>query len=605
MKPSNLIPILFSLVVLVLAGCGGGGGGGGVGTTGNPTVSGVASKGPIQNGHYEVYQIYSSHNPSKSNYLNHVPLFSGSTDLQGGFSFPIPASLKKDGLVIKLIDGDYKDEATNSIKHIALEYPGGMHVTFGNMSGVVKRGEHLKVCITPYTEMAFRNAGASLDDNAVKAGQAEIEHAFGFDNKGIDIVHTQPLDPNSAPPAGADDKQKGYTNSLAVMSQYESDNSATGKLQTNYADDLITEIHNNNGLLTQATKTRLAASELTYDNSGKNKMGVSKAGVTITMSATKLTASISTASSTDPVAISAAVKVDGIAVPNTMVTFAVKSGAGSINPISAPTDASGIATTSLTSALDGDSDVVSASAGGFTADSPSINFSDPNKPLSVTLSASPGSGTTLANGWVTLTAIVTPVSASGSIPIGTVVSFFTTGGTLSAITSTGPGGIATARLASTIATTFSVTAQAGTATSAALPVKFVNQPTKAVLKLSTTGIPAGTLVGAIDVTAFLPAGVTVAKNPDGSPALGVAIGSGSAAGLGVTGNANTSGQVRCALATTAGFAGGEFLTINADIAAGTFPTPADFLLPALNGSILDPTVHAIPGAGVSLSVAIQ
>jgi adhesin/invasin len=297
------------------------------------------------------------------------------------------------------------------------------------------------------------------------------------------------------------------------------------------------------------------------------------------------------------------VKVAGVAVPSTEVKFAVKSGAGSLSERSARTNSSGVASTTLTSIIDGDVVVVMATAGGISSDSDSVNFFNPNKPLSVALVASPASGTTQANGGVTLTATVTPVSATGTIANGTVVTFTITSGsgTLSAVSTT-TGGVATATLNATTANTVAVTAKADTAISAPLSVTFIDQPTKAIIKLSTTGVPAGTLIGGLDLTVTLPAGVTLQKNADNTAITGAVTGSGAATGVGATSNVLTPNTVRFAMATTAGFAGGEFATIVADVAVGTF---SGTVTAAFNGNVIDTSVLTIAGVGLSVGTVYQ
>jgi hypothetical protein len=94
-----------------------------------------------------------------------------------------------------------------------------------------------------------------------------------------------------------------------------------------------------------------------------------------------------------------------------------------------------------------------------------------------------------------------------------------------------------------------------------------NNGAQAVLKLSTTGT--GT-IGAIDVTVQLPAGV---KYRDAAPS-GVAA---AANPLSVV-NPNVPGAVRIGMITATGFGMGEFFTVNCDIASGSTPSAADFLI---------------------------
>jgi hypothetical protein len=598
MRTRNLFGLLFSLAVLTLIGCGGGGDDG---SSAGPTVSGVASKGLIRNGNYQAFQIFSSQIPAKSR-ISGTPFFSGVTDDKGNYSIPIPASMAKDGLLVKVIDGTYFDEATQADKSLATEYPQGMRAAFGSMAGVVARGDNLKVYITPFTEMAVRIASPGLDDISVNAAKIEIEHAFGLDNKGVDITRTKPLDPTVAPPAGSDDAQKAYTKALGIISQYGKDNAASGRKLTDLSDDLVAEIKVNGGVLTQSTRSRIDTSELNFDNGGNNSTGVPPVvAPVVTVTASKTTA---VNDNIDSVTISATVTLSGVAVSGTEVKFAVQSGLGTLSEKSVLTNASGVAITVLKSTADGDANVVTATAGGVSVVAPTVNFANPNKPGAVTLVASPASGTTLPGGGVTLTATVTPVGASNVTANGTVVTFAITSGTgtLTAVTTTGSGGVATATLSATTANTVTVTATAGTATSSPVSVNFINQPTKAIIKLSTTGVPAGTLIGGLDVTVTLPAGLTVQKNADNTAVTGAVTGSGSAVGVGPTSNVLTPNSLRFAMATTAGFAGGEFVTIVADVAAGT---STGTVTAAYNGNVINTSVQPIAGVGLTVATVFQ
>jgi hypothetical protein len=115
------------------------------------------------------------------------------------------------------------------------------------------------------------------------------------------------------------------------------------------------------------------------------------------------------------------------------------------------------------------------------------------------------------------------------------------------------------------------------------------QPTTAVVKLSTSGtLATGVQLGAIDITAVLPEGVTLKAVPDTINADmlltddGVVTATG-AAGAGTTAlsgvytaaTSTTPGAVRLVLVNVPGFGIGEFCTVTADIAAGVAVTAAD------------------------------
>ena len=127
--------------------------------------------------------------------------------------------------------------------------------------------------------------------------------------------------------------------------------------------------------------------------------------------------------------------------------------------------------------------------------------------------------------------------------------------------------------------------------------------TTATIKISTQGtFPLGTLIGGINVTLVLPAGVTVKATPDpvNTSVLvtdsGVVISSGVAVSnstILATYSAATSsvaGTVNIQIANPNGFVKGEFVTVSAGIATGN-PTASNFSLPSfaavdLNGTPL-------------------
>ena len=109
-------------------------------------------------------------------------------------------------------------------------------------------------------------------------------------------------------------------------------------------------------------------------------------------------------------------------------------------------------------------------------------------------------------------------------------------------------------------------------------------PTKGLLKLATAGA-AGTIAG-IDMTVDLPAGVTVAADPNtGEVTTGAITVSGAAAGTFGTQNVTaakftpastvTPAQLHIVMANVPGFSVGEFATVQFDLATGTALPAAD------------------------------
>lgn len=135
----------------------------------------------------------------------------------------------------------------------------------------------------------------------------------------------------------------------------------------------------------------------------------------------------------------------------------------------------------------------------------------------------------------------------------------------------------------------------------------VTTQTKAILKVSSANIPAGTSIYGVKLSIVLPAGVTPSAWSGTDASLSV-VASGNAlpavwsayAGYSVVDNTliptiiNISG---------ASFASGEFMTINCSIAAGTTVTATDFQASAIE--VYDLNLNVILGATCPISVTFQ
>ncbi|MBI2354049.1 MAG: hypothetical protein HYV06_03290 [Deltaproteobacteria bacterium] len=127
----------------------------------------------------------------------------------------------------------------------------------------------------------------------------------------------------------------------------------------------------------------------------------------------------------------------------------------------------------------------------------------------------------------------------------------------------------------------------------------VTQPTKAVVKLATSGaLPTGKLIGGIEATLTYAAGKGLSIG--GSDAVASGVGSGSL----LAANTNTAGQVRLGLIST-GIQTGEFATATFTIAAGNSPVAGDFAI-ASGANVIDTDSVAQPGITVGIqSVTFQ
>ncbi len=147
------------------------------------------------------------------------------------------------------------------------------------------------------------------------------------------------------------------------------------------------------------------------------------------------------------------------------------------------------------------------------------------------------------------------------------------------------------------------------------------QPTSpaVVVNLDTTGtLPVGTLIGAIDVTLNLPAGVTVKASPSPIdtatlvPDAGVVVLQGTAATAGsqflnasyVPGTPN---KVVIRLVNANGLATGTFAKVNCDVAAGSTPTTTGFTITsnvASTTGVFDVNTAALTGITVNSTAVI-
>ena len=594
MKLRSMIWAMFSIFTLALAGCGGGGGGGAAPASGT-VVSGVASKGLVNGATVKVFEIISSHNPAKARVAT-TALGQATTGTDGFYAINI-GNVTNKSLVVEVTNGSYRDEATGQTKTLVSEFPSGLRAAFGNISGVVKRTGGMSVNVTPFTEMAYRDAttaGAQPNNTTIAAANAKIATAF-FGSPSFDIVQTRPVDIASAVSyaAGSAD-QKSYATQLATLSQHQV---AVGGGQTldTIAIALLGGIDVNNQL---PPATRTALDDATFKFLVVNPLNTNTAtkdpnapGANPNLPATvAVTAPTTGAIGATGVTVTATVnKKDVTAVPDgTPVTFAITSGNGSLSAASALTTG-GVATVTLSANVT-NVVAVAATAGAVTGTA-TVSFTDPNAPAAMTLTAAPT--TAITGSAVTITADVTR-AAGGNVPDGTTVSFSVAGGgsiPASAVTTAGRAQVTLT--AGAAAGTAVVTATAGSIVRT-VNVSVVTQPTKAIVKLQTTGtLAAGVLIGGVDVTLAYPQ-AKVSIVDAGVTASGVA-----ATNTLLVPNVTVAGQARAALVNAQpGFGVGEFATFSFDVIPGNLPVLADFAIAnasvtSVNGAILNNPVSIL------------
>lgn len=591
--------ILVSLLLAAMVGCGGGGGtGGGTGASGT-LLSGTAMKGPVAGGTVQVFEILSS---ATLNPRAGIPRYGTTviaqttTESDGSYSVSLPASIPSGSLLVQITGGSYKDEATGETRSVAGQFGGtGLRAIFGYSAGAPVRA-----AVTPFTEMAVLDMGPSPTSAVVSASNAKIAAAFGLS----DIINIQPLNPTAAFPAGSTAAAQQYALALASISQYQATLGAgTPPTLATIAGNLLGEINTpaNNGGLAPATQTQIDAAANNFAGSGNNPNPVlnTPAVNPTAPAAIQTTPSLpGSASISTTVTITANLVTAGqTPVPDgTVVTFSTN--LGTLSATSATT-VNGQASVTLTSTGVGTASVT-VSSGSISDSVATITFVDPNAPVSINLTKNVTSGVTTGPP-VTLTASVTR-AAGGPVPNGTVVSFSVVSGsgTLSAASAVTSGGVASVNLTSTAAAaSVGVRAVAGAA-SADLSVPFIAQPTQAIVKVRSIGtLPAGVLIGGINAT------VTYATNKGLSIAPSAVAASGAGAGTLLERNTNNAGQVVLGLITTSGIGLGEFATLTFSIAAGNFPTEADFGV--ANGSLaIDTATANLPGVSAQiLGVTIQ
>src|SRR6185369_1625737 len=201
MRARSFLSSVIYLAVLALSGCGGGGGGGGE-TPVTPvtvppqatTLTGMASKGPIQAGTVKAFAVsFGAVDTSK-------PIGQGVTDGSGNYLLDI--GQYKGPVLMEVTGGTFSDEVSGTT--VTLKTP--MRAIFTNVTTGTK-----KVAITPITELAFRKAKGSgpLTADTISSANAGVATIFGLK----DIV-------SILPDAGAlNGDQKKYAAACGTFSQ--------------------------------------------------------------------------------------------------------------------------------------------------------------------------------------------------------------------------------------------------------------------------------------------------------------------------------------------------------------------------------------------------
>src|SRR6185369_6613796 len=276
MKLKVLFGLMLSVLALAISGCGGGGGNGTPAVT-TTTVSGIVAKGLVKGATVQVFEIISSHRPTKARIAT-TALGQGTSDANGNYSVDIGNSVVKGGLLIKASGGTYTDEATGVI-NTALATP--INAVYGNISGMVRRGQPIVAHVTPFTEMGYQALDVATNkpsDTNISAANTKVANTLGL--TGVNILTTKPFAVDTTPPAGATAAQITYTQALATISQLMASGKTLAQVETQFVPDIKA------GALTQANKDAQNVAMLNFLNGSFNKTGAAPA-LTATVTSSK------------------------------------------------------------------------------------------------------------------------------------------------------------------------------------------------------------------------------------------------------------------------------------------------------------------------------
>lgn len=204
----KLLAIVLSSLALVA--CGGGGGGGGT-RTNSVVVSGVASKGPLNNSTVCAYSITNgAQGPQIGKCVD--------TSADGSGSYSIDLAGYTGPAILQVSGGTYVDEATGNT--VTLSTP--LRSILANLTGPSS------AAITGMTELAFQLAtgtAGGLTTVNIDSAVARVQNNFGV----LDIIGTMPVDALHVP-SSATVGQKSYSLGLAAISQYLAQMPAGSKL---------------------------------------------------------------------------------------------------------------------------------------------------------------------------------------------------------------------------------------------------------------------------------------------------------------------------------------------------------------------------------------
>ena len=226
----------------------GGGGGSDDGIQPKPTtgtsISGIASKGPIDGGTVNAYAI----NPDGTK-----GDLKGTSTTNSDGTFTIDLDDFVGNVIIEVTGGTYTDEASNSTMTNSL-----MRTALTNVSG------NVTAQVTPLTEMAVQIAATStgVDVSKIDTANALVSNLIG----GADILTTVPTNVLSSDASSASLAEQRYGLMLASLSQIVQDGKATDV--TAAISAIAADLANNKMLNTTGSNLTMALTN--FKNGGNN-----------------------------------------------------------------------------------------------------------------------------------------------------------------------------------------------------------------------------------------------------------------------------------------------------------------------------------------------
>ncbi len=336
MKFFGVVSIVLALSILTA--CGGGGAGS---STTQGSISGIVTKGPMNNSTVVAYAI--------SNGQMGAQIASATTDANGNFT--MSTGSYSGAVMLQASSGTYTDEATGTGMSLA---PGDVMTTV--MPTVAANATISGIQVTPVTAMA-QTMAQHMTGGMTDANIAAANTAMGSYFTVSDILHTQPMNPLvTGSGTGASQDARNYGMVLAAISQYAqtkgmTSSSAMVTALMNDASDGVMDgksgstavqmggMGGGTPLPTAAGTSDLSAAMNTFMLSGQNKSGITTATLM-----TKLSSATGQMLSGSPVMVNGTLSgmvFNGPMSKATVKAFAINNGAMGAQIASVASDGQG------------------------------------------------------------------------------------------------------------------------------------------------------------------------------------------------------------------------------------------------------------------------